>query len=147
MRLSIAVDSDGILVEGFEIQLRRIVINLLGNALKFTLRGGAVECRLWQSGGWAGLVVRDDGPGIPGELLPRVFEPFVQELGHLAHGNEGLGLGLAVVRQLVELHGGNVTAESAGDGGGATFTVLLPAVANPAAAERALRNGIPGAVA
>lgn len=128
VRLSLTTGSTAVAVQGNEIHLRRIVINLLGNALKFTPRDGAVECRLWRSGAWAGLAVRDTGPGIAGEFLPKVFDAFVQEPD--SH-EDGFGLGLAVVRSLVEQHGGSVTAASAGNGRGATFTVLLPAVPMP----------------
>jgi signal transduction histidine kinase len=120
-------DSSGIVVDGTEVHLRRVVANLVGNALKFTPPGGTVECRLWRSAEWAGIVVRDTGRGIDRELLPRVFDAF-RQASDRAPDQEGLGLGLTVVRQLVELHGGTVTAASAGCGCGSTFTVLLPAV-------------------
>jgi signal transduction histidine kinase len=141
VRLSLAVDGAPVLVTGDEMQLRRVVINLLGNAMKFTPRDGAIDCRLWRTGGWAGLAISDTGPGIAAEFLPRVFDPFTQESGRTPHGDEGLGLGLAVVRHLVEQHGGSVTAESAGSGQGSTFTVLLPAV--PAAAVRSGKSPSP----
>ena len=125
-------DSSGIVVEGTEAHLRRVVANLVGNALKFTPPGGTVECRLWRSAGWAGIVVRDTGRGIDRELLPCVFDAF-RQASQRAPDQEGLGLGLTVVRHLVELHGGTVTAASAGCGCGSTFTVLLPAVPRLAA--------------
>lgn len=128
VRVSLTIDAPEIAVQGDEVQLRRVVINILGNAVKFTPRNGVIACRLWRLGGWAGLAVRDNGPGISREFLPRVFDPFVQEPGHRLHSDEGIGLGLAVVRHLVEQHGGTVTASSAGSGRGAAFTVLLPAV-------------------
>ena len=131
VRLSLEIDSPTMTVAGDVLELRRVVINLLGNALKFTPRDGAVECRLWLSGGRAAMAVRDNGHGIAREFLPRVFDAFVQEPGDRLRTDEGVGLGLAVVRHLVELHGGSVTAASGGNGCGAIFTVLLPA-ATPA---------------
>ena len=142
--VSLAVDSSGVTVRGNALQLRRVVMNLIGNAVKFTPGRGDVACRLWRSGAWAGLEVRDTGPGIAPDLLPRIFDPFVREPGRrLRRRSGGFGLGLAVVRHLVEQHGGTVTAASPGAGGGTTFTVLLPAVpdsmaAGPAAAFREL---------
>jgi signal transduction histidine kinase len=136
-------DASGIVVEGTEVHLRRVVANLVGNALKFTPPGGTVECRLWRSAGWAGIVVRDSGRGIDRELLPRVFDAF-RQASLRAPEQEGLGLGLTVVRHLVELHGGTVTAASAGCGCGSTFTVLLPAVSRLAAGELVPRTGVGG---
>jgi signal transduction histidine kinase len=124
--ISLAVESPAVAVEGDETHFRRVVVNLLGNALKSTPAGGAGECKVWSSDGWAGISVRDTGPGIPRELLPRVFEPFAHHSKRPLHKDEGLEPGLAIVRQLVERHGGTVTAESAGSGSGATFTVRLP---------------------
>ena len=132
--LTLILDSPGIAVEGDEVQLRRVLANLLGNALKFTPRGGAIEIRLWHSESSAGIVVRDTGQGIDRELLPKVFEPYWQEPGDAA-GRKGLGLGLHVVRQLVELHGGTVSVASEGSGRGTTFTVVLPAGQNGTEAE------------
>jgi signal transduction histidine kinase len=117
-----------IAVEGIEVHLRRVVANLVGNALKFTPAGGSVDCRLWRSAAWAGIVVRDTGLGIDGQQLPNVFNAFRHDSLRSTENGDGLGLGLSVVRQLVEQHGGTVTAASPGSGRGATFTVLLPAV-------------------
>ncbi len=106
-------------------RLGQIVENLLGNAIKFTPRGGHVILRLVRDGG-ARLIVTDNGKGIAADLLPHVFERFRQGDATSTRAHTGLGLGLAIVRHLVELHGGRVTAESAGEGLGATFTVSLP---------------------
>jgi PAS domain S-box-containing protein len=109
-------------------RLEQIVVNLLGNAVKFTPRGGWVEIRLEEGDGEARIQVRDDGEGIEPELLPHVFDFFWQADASTTRRQGGLGLGLAIVRQLVELHGGAISAASPGKGGGATFTVSLPLV-------------------
>jgi PAS domain S-box-containing protein len=107
-------------------RLEQIVINLLGNAVKFTPRGGWVEIRLEEGEGEVRIQVRDGGEGIEPELLPHVFDFFWQADASTTRRQGGLGLGLAIVRQLVELHGGAISAASPGKGGGATFTVSLP---------------------
>jgi signal transduction histidine kinase len=132
VRLTLVTDLSTLAVAGDAVELRRVVINLVDNALKFTPRNGVVECRLWRTGEWAALAVRDNGPGISPEFLPRIFDPFVQETGAVARRGEGVGLGLAVVRQLVEFHGGSVSVASAGSGCGTTFTVRLPVLVAPA---------------
>ncbi len=113
-------------VSGDTGRLQQIVWNLLSNAVKFTSQGGRVEVRLTQIATIAQIQVIDTGKGISSEFLPHVFEHFRQEDGATTRKFGGLGLGLAIVRQLVELHGGTVAAESAGEGKGATFTVRLP---------------------
>ncbi|HKI01195.1 MAG TPA: ATP-binding protein [Thermoanaerobaculia bacterium] len=107
-------------------RLQQVVWNLLSNAVKFTPRDGRVEVRLEAVGGQAEIRVRDTGQGIAPEFLPHVFELFRQADGSAGQLQGGLGLGLAIVRQLVELQGGSVRAESPGTGHGATFTVVLP---------------------
>jgi PAS domain S-box-containing protein len=107
-------------------RLQQIVTNLLSNAVKFTPRGGRVGVSLTQRGDRAELVVRDSGEGIAAAFLPHVFDRFRQADGSTTRQHGGLGLGLAIVKHLVELHGGEVRAESAGAGAGATFTVVLP---------------------
>lgn len=116
------------LVLGDVARLQQIVWNLLSNAIKFTPSGGRIEIALSRTGHDLRLVVRDTGAGIGPEMLPHVFERFRQADASSRRGHGGLGLGLAIVRQLVALHGGSITAESAGDGHGATFTVTLPAI-------------------
>jgi CheY-like chemotaxis protein len=103
-----------------------VVWNLLSNAIKFTPEGGHVVVEILQEETNATLVVKDTGVGIRPEFLPRVFEPFSQADSTTERGHGGLGLGLAIVRHLVEQHGGTIHAESAGEGQGATFTVRLP---------------------
>ncbi|MEG4205547.1 PAS domain-containing protein [Microcoleus sp. Pol7_A1] len=107
-------------------RLQQIVWNLLSNAVKFTPEGGQVEVRLAQIEGKAQIQVTDTGKGILADFLPYVFDHFRQEDSATTRKFGGLGLGLAIVRQLVELHGGTVFAESSGEGQGATFTVRLP---------------------
>ena len=114
-------------IEGDPQRLQQIVWNLLSNAVKFTDAGGTVEVELIDAGdGAVQIRVRDDGAGIEPEFLPHVFERFRQADGSASRHHGGLGLGLAIVRHLVELHGGSVRAESAGRGMGALFTVELP---------------------
>ncbi len=109
-------------------RLAGILGNLLDNAAQFTPPGGEVRLKVDRepAGDRGRVVVRDSGAGIEAELLPRIFEPFVQGDRSLAHSQGGLGLGLARVKCLVELHGGTVQASSDGQGRGATFTVELP---------------------
>ena len=110
-------------------RLQQILWNLLSNAIKFTPRGGHVEVRLRRVGSDAEVRVTDTGQGIAPGFLPHVFERFRQADASATRATGGLGLGLAIVRHLVELHGGRVEALSAGDGRGATFVVTLPLAA------------------
>ncbi|HEY3359112.1 MAG TPA: MASE1 domain-containing protein, partial [Polyangia bacterium] len=109
-------------------RLLQIVANLLSNAVKFTPRGGRISVGLSRVGPTATIVVTDTGRGISPELLPLIFDRFRQAESATVRSRGGLGLGLAIVRHLVELHGGTVRAESPGEGRGATFTVALPVV-------------------
>ncbi|HET6893578.1 MAG TPA: PAS domain S-box protein [Pyrinomonadaceae bacterium] len=119
-------DPECCLVKADPNRLRQVIWNLLLNAIKFTHRGGKVSVNLSGVGSSARLIVRDNGEGITAEFLPYVFHRFRQAEGSISRRKGGLGLGLAVVRHLVELHGGTVSAESEGQGRGATFTVELP---------------------
>ncbi len=114
------------LVSGDSTRLQQIVWNLLSNAVKFTPIGGRVEVQLEQIGPHAQISVNDTGKGISPSFLPYVFDYFRQEDGATTRKFGGLGLGLAIVRHLVELHGGTIEADSPGEGLGATFTVRLP---------------------
>ena len=107
-------------------RLQQVVSNLVGNAVKFTPPGGRVTVSARQQGNAAEIVVRDTGDGIDPDLLPHVFDWFRQGNSSRTRRHSGLGLGLGIVRQLVELHGGTVRAESDGVGRGATFIVTLP---------------------
>lgn len=114
------------LISGDLIRLQQVVLNLLSNAIKFTPRGGEVVVSIEQSQSHTSITVYDNGEGIKADFLPHVFERFRQGEGSTNRKHCGLGLGLAIVKQLVELHGGTITAYSAGEGQGATFTVTLP---------------------
>lgn len=116
------------MVTGDPNRLQQVIWNLLTNAVKFTPIGGQVEVQLEQCGDFAQIQVIDTGKGITPEFLPYVFEYFRQEDGTTTRQFGGLGLGLAIVRHLIELHGGLVQAFSAGENQGATFTVCLPLV-------------------
>ncbi len=113
-------------VTGDADRLQQVVWNLLSNAVKFTPSGGRVEIRLEQVNSMAQITVSDTGAGISADFLPYVFERFRQADGTSTRANGGLGLGLAIVRHLVEMHNGTVYATSDGEGLGATFTVQLP---------------------
>lgn len=126
LRTSLAVGECSI--KGDSNRLRQVVWNLLLNAIKFTPRGGSVATRLHCRNSSVVLTVEDTGEGIEPDFLPHVFDRFRQAEGSISRRQGGLGLGLAVVRHLVELHGGSVSAASAGKGKGATFTVELPLV-------------------
>ena len=114
------------LVQGDANRLQQIVWNLVSNAIKFVPRGGHIAVRLVCGQSSASVVVSDDGPGIDPAFLPHVFERFRQADSGTARAHGGLGLGLAIVRHLAELHGGSATVASEGRGHGATFTVELP---------------------
>jgi len=107
-------------------RLQQVVWNLLSNAIKFTPAGGTVSVRVEEGDSNVSVVVRDDGAGIAPEFLPHVFERFRQADASTTRAYGGLGLGLAIVRHLVELHGGTARADSEGPGRGSTFTVALP---------------------
>ena len=113
-------------VRGDFARLQQVVCNLLSNAIKFTDAGGHVEVCLARRNGEVEISVADSGQGIKPEFLPLVFDRFRQEDGSISRRHGGLGLGLAIVRHLVELHAGSVDAQSAGEGKGARFIVRLP---------------------
>ncbi|HEY9230510.1 MAG TPA: ATP-binding protein, partial [Blastocatellia bacterium] len=116
-------------ISGDPDRLQQIVWNLLSNAIKFTPKGGRVAIRLERQDGNARLIVSDDGEGIPPDFLPYVFDRFRQADSSYTRQHGGLGLGLSIVRHLVEMHGGTVAAHSNGPQLGATFTVTLPLIA------------------
>jgi two-component system CheB/CheR fusion protein len=126
IELKVSLDESIGRVSGDPTRLQQIVSNLLINAIKFTPEGGQVTLALKIVDGHARLSVSDTGVGIDPEFLPHVFDRFAQEDGSNTRSHGGLGLGLAIVQHLVEAHGGTVTAESAGKGKGATFSVTLP---------------------
>ncbi|HET7745692.1 MAG TPA: ATP-binding protein [Vicinamibacteria bacterium] len=135
IRLQLLLDPTAGLVNGDTDRLRQVVWNLVSNAVKFTPPGGRVTVRLRRVDGMVEIAVEDTGRGIGGEFLPHVFERFRQADSSNTRSHGGLGLGLAVARHLVELHGGHVTAESDGEGEGATFRVTLPRLGDVPAEE------------
>jgi PAS domain S-box-containing protein len=129
IQIELSGDAPVGLVSGDPARLQQIIWNLLSNAVKFTPREGRVFVSLGRSGSSAELVVRDTGTGIDPDFLPNVFDRFRQAESSVTRSHRGLGLGLAIVRHLTEAHGGTVTAESEGDGHGATFTIRIPLAA------------------
>jgi signal transduction histidine kinase len=126
-RLTVSLPSDPVFLAADPLRLEQVLTNLLGNAAKFTDPGGHIRLTAEVEAGQVVLRVRDNGRGIAPELLPRIFDLFRQgpDLGN--NGRVGLGLGLALVKSLVELHRGSVAARSDGPGTGAEFIVRLPA--------------------
>lgn len=124
-RLEVHCDADPI-VRGDRTRLTQVFTNLLNNACKYTPSGGTITVRLEAQDNQAKLCVSDTGVGIPLDLLPRIFDLFTQDKRALDRSEGGLGLGLAIARQLVEMHRGTIVAESAGRGSGSTFSVTLP---------------------
>jgi PAS domain S-box-containing protein len=125
-------------VFGDPARLQQVIWNLLSNAVKFTSRDGFVYVALRRFESSAELEIRDTGRGIDPEFLPHVFERFRQAESPVTRSHRGLGLGLAIVRHLTEMHGGTVTAESPGEGQGATFTVRIPLAGDQSEADAAL---------
>ena len=143
IRLQTRFEPEECLVRGDPNRLRQVIWNLLSNAIKFTQRGGSVNIDLRCVEGTARLTVSDTGEGISAEFLPYVFDRFRQAEGSISRKQGGLGLGLAVVRHLVELHGGTISAESDGIGHGSVFVVDLPLAQerrDPARAEERRRE-------
>ena len=122
------VDPSASVVSGDPTRLHQVVSNLLTNAVKFTSPGGWMEVRLERVDGRARITVADNGQGISGDFLPHVFERFRQADGSTTRAHGGLGLGLAIVRHLVDLHGGTVHVASPGLGRGSTFAVEIPLI-------------------
>jgi signal transduction histidine kinase/CheY-like chemotaxis protein len=145
--LEIVLPQAPTLVRGDAARLQQVVVNLVSNAVKFTPPGGRIEVRLEQRGSEARLTVSDTGQGIAPEFLPHVFERFRQADSSTTRRHGGLGLGLAIVRHLVELHRGTAAAHSDGIGCGSRFTVTLPLLATAADARPGadLRPADPGA--
>jgi signal transduction histidine kinase len=126
-------------------RLEQIIANLMDNALKYTPAGGHIQVAVRRDGADALLQIRDDGQGMPPELVRSAFDLFVQGDRPLARDSGGLGIGLTLAQRLAQLHGGQITAESAGAGAGATFTVRLPAAEAPAPADAGGAGGGPAA--
>jgi CheY-like chemotaxis protein/two-component sensor histidine kinase len=136
VQLQVNVEPGPVLVLGDETRLAQCVTNLLSNALKFTPPGGIVNLGVRREGALAVLEVRDTGAGIAPASLERIFQLFVQDQPSGLRGNAGLGIGLALTRKLVELHGGTIRAFSRGPGLGSKFRVELPLAAQAAPARR-----------
>jgi signal transduction histidine kinase len=126
-RLTVSLPDGPVSLVADPVRLEQVLINLLANAAKFTDRGGDIMLAARAEAGQVVLRVRDNGRGIAPELLRRVFDPVWQGSGRGEKGARGLGLGLALVKSLVELHGGRIAAHSEGPGTGAEFIVRLPA--------------------
>jgi signal transduction histidine kinase len=128
LRSSISLPRDRLLLMADPLRVQQVVNNLVNNACKYTEPGGSISVSAEGEGDSARIEVRDTGVGIPPEMLPRVFD-FFHRGGQKEHSRfSGLGIGLALVKSLVELHGGTVTAHSEGTGAGSTFVVRLPGV-------------------
>lgn len=126
LNLNVTLDPTARHTLGDSSRLQQVVWNLLSNAIKFTPSGGSIEVRVQRANGNLQICVKDSGQGISPEFLPHIFEHFRQADGTTTRLHGGLGLGLAIVRQLVELHGGSIKADSKGEGAGCTFTIELP---------------------
>jgi PAS domain S-box-containing protein len=134
-QLSVALPPEPVRLEGDLTRLVQVVGNLLNNAAKYTDEGGSIHLEATREGAEAVIRVRDNGMGLPADLLPHVFDLFTQADRSLDRSQGGLGIGLTLVRQLIRLHGGRVEARSEGPGRGSEFIVRLPAEAEAAAAD------------
>jgi signal transduction histidine kinase/CheY-like chemotaxis protein len=137
IRLQLTLDPVAGPIKGDPNRLQQVVWNLLSNALKFTPRDGRVQVLLERVASHVEVTVADNGEGIRPEFLPHVFDRFVQADPSITRRHGGLGLGLSIVKHLAELHGGSVRAHSPGPGQGSTFSVLLPLLLHPPAADEA----------
>jgi len=126
VELQSLLDGGHTMVNGDAGRLQQVAWNLLNNAIKFTPAGGRVQVLLQRVDSHVEFSVSDTGIGIPANFLPQVFDRFTQQDGSTSRAHGGLGLGLAICKQLIELHGGSIRAESAGQGRGASFYVKLP---------------------
>ncbi|MGF9693815.1 response regulator [Rhizobium sp. 0TCS1.26] len=135
--LTVDVADDQLYVDGDQVRLSQAISNLLNNAAKYTPPKGRINLAVNLQGETAVIAVSDNGFGIPPDMQSKVFHLFTQIDDHLQKAQGGLGIGLALVKQLIELHGGTVTAYSAGQGRGSTFTIRLPVIASPRLAETA----------
>ena len=126
IQISVTAPEEMLFVQADPVRLEQIIWNLLNNSVKFTPRGGRIEVRLEEDEDEIVLIVSDSGQGIDASFLPHIFEIFRQADSRTNRSQSGMGIGLAVVQQLVELHGGSVNAFSPGTGKGATFTIRLP---------------------
>jgi PAS domain S-box-containing protein len=144
--LRVALADEPVIVEGDMVRLSQAILNLLNNAAKYTPEGGVISCTVKRESRNALVSVRDNGVGIPRDLLPKIFELFVQGDRSLDRSEGGLGVGLTLVDRLVRLHGGTVHAESGGPGMGSEFIVRLPLAAHTAAGEHRETRAAPKAL-
>jgi PAS domain S-box-containing protein len=128
-QLNVSLPEQPILIEGDSVRLSQVLLNLLDNASKYSLEGGHIEINARLLGAEVEIEVRDNGTGISAELLPTVFDLFQQGARTLDRSQGGLGIGLTLVKRLVELHGGQVIVSSPGAGLGSTFSIRLPTIA------------------
>lgn len=131
LQLEISVAPGPLWVRGDKLRLQQVQVNLLTNAVKYTPPSGSIKFVIQQEGNEAVIRVQDSGLGIAAEMLPHLFEPFVQCHETIDRADGGIGVGLTLVRHLVDLHGGVVEANSKGPGCGSEFTVRLPLTAPP----------------
>jgi two-component system CheB/CheR fusion protein len=139
-KFSVNLPSESLLIEGDSGRLSQVFSNLLNNAAKYTAAGGEISLSAERRNSQAVVRVKDSGIGITAELLPVIFDMFVQEKHSMGDQPSGLGIGLTLVRKLVQLHGGRIEAHSAGRGHGSEFIVTLPLIAGGVAADRAPRT-------
>jgi two-component system CheB/CheR fusion protein len=144
-RLEVALPGEPLRVQGDATRLTQVMQNLLNNAAKYTDPGGRIELTARREDDAAVLRVKDNGVGIAAELLPRVFDLYTQADQTLDRAHGGLGVGLTLVRKLIELHGGTVSAASAGPGQGSEFAVRLPLLEGERAAPKPAAGAAPGA--
>lgn len=130
-QLAVTFPPEPLTLEGDPVRLSQIIANLLNNAAKYTDPGGQIWLSVRREDNWVTISIRDTGTGIPPEMLPRVFDLFVQIDRNSGRAQGGLGIGLALVKSLVEMHGGTVKAFSEGSGRGSEFVVRLPLVNSP----------------
>ena len=136
-RLVLELPGEVLTVLADPVRLSQVIANLLNNAAKYTDQGGRIGLRAEREGSEALIIVEDNGRGIPAEMLPRIFDLFAQAPQTSSMAQGGIGIGLTLVRSLVEMQGGSVQAESAGPGRGSVFTVRLPLLAKPRPEEQA----------
>jgi len=126
----VTVPAEPVVVRGDAIRLTQVISNLLNNACKYTNTEGRIELSVARQGGEAVVVVTDSGVGIPPDMIDRVFDPFMQVASTREQAHGGLGIGLTLVKRIVDMHGGSVRATSDGEGRGSAFVVRLPALAD-----------------
>ncbi len=139
--LAVSLPEETLMLDADKVRLTQVFGNMLNNAAKYTDRGGRIWLGAWRDGDECVISVRDTGIGIPPEKLPHVFEMFAQAHRDSARGQAGLGIGLTMVKSLIELHGGSVEARSDGPGQGSEFIVRLPLAGAPAPAQQGGDSG------